>query len=142
MIFNSDKHKETYELWCSYMNHADSYTQSLLYTLASNQVTREHIDEIFSFQESRIYEEALDAEWQTGGSYKTTTLAYNLWNDFLDSENPWDCTPSELFRHEDALYFMEAIKLRYPEYCRTTEERQSDVQKYLLHKEMNKESVR
>ena len=43
--------------------------------------------------------------------------AFNLWNGFTEEGRENLCTPEELFCCGYAPYFMEGIKLRYPEYC-------------------------
>lgn len=45
-------------------------------------------------------------------------LAFNLWNGFTEEGKENLFTPDELFCCGYAPYFMEGIKLRYPEYCR------------------------
>ena len=56
--------------------------------------------------------------WQTSGTVKVCHLAFNLWNGYTEKENGRYFTPDELFCCEYAPYFVEGIKVRYPEYCR------------------------
>ena len=56
--------------------------------------------------------------WQTSGTVKVCHLAFNLWNGFTEEGKENLFTPDELFCCGYAPYFMEGIKLRYPEYCR------------------------
>ena len=42
-------------------------------------------------------------------------LAFNLWSTYVD-KNSRDSTPDNIFCDTNAVYYMEAIKLRYPEY--------------------------
>ena len=70
---------------------------------------------IFDFQEDVIRPEGLNKGWQTSGSSCLTRLAFNLWNGW----NTDGCaTPYDLFITSDAGYMLEAIRIRYPEYCR------------------------
>ena len=55
---------------------------------------------------------------QTSGTVKVCHLAFNLWNGFTEEGRENLYTPEELFCCGYAPYFMEGIKLRYPEYCR------------------------
>ena len=53
--------------------------------------------------------------WQTSGSSCLTRLAFNLWNGW----NADGCaTPYDLFTTSDVTYMLEAVRLRYPEYCK------------------------
>ena len=45
-------------------------------------------------------------------------LAFNLWNGYTEPEQSNAFSPEDLFCCEFAPYFMEGIKIRYPEYCR------------------------
>ena len=56
--------------------------------------------------------------WQTSGTVKVCHLAFNLWNGYAEEGRERFFTPEELFCCEFAPYFMEGIKVRYPEYCR------------------------
>lgn len=42
----------------------------------------------------------------------------NLWNNYVEEGREKSFTPEDLFCCEFAPYFMEGIKVRYPEYCR------------------------
>ena len=48
---------------------------------------------------------------------RTTLLAFNLWNGFT-LENTVESTPYDLFQSEDCTFYFEAVKVKYPEYCR------------------------
>lgn len=50
--------------------------------------------------------------------YYDRTHEDNLWNGFTEEGRENLYTPEELFCCGYAPYFMEGIKLRYPEYCR------------------------
>jgi hypothetical protein len=80
--------------------------------------------------EGRIIPESINDGFQTGTSVKVTRLAFNLFNDGTptalslyqkgDIESAYDeCqkySVSDIFCCSYAPYFVEAIKLRYPEY--------------------------
>ena len=75
--------------------------------------------------------ESLHSEWQTGGSLKVTRLAFQLFTDgtpsaflCLDKPDIVECkrySVSDIFCCGYAPFFVEAIKLRYPEYLRVCE---------------------
>ena len=62
--------------------------------------------------------EGIFCGWHTSGTVKVCHLAFNLWNGFTEEGKENLFTPDELFCCGYAPYFMEGIKLRYPEYCR------------------------
>ena len=65
-----------------------------------------------------IASEGMHGGWQTSGTVKVCHLAFNLWNGYAEEGRERYFTPEELFCCEFAPYFMEGIKVRYPEYCR------------------------
>lgn len=124
MIFLNTKHQTEYEnLIQEILEHKaklDEYHFSLAYLLTLDRVCREHIKDLYDFNEDIILKDGLNKSWQTGTSRKTTLLAFNLWNDFDESNDSIDkneITPSNIFSCEYAPYYYEAIKLRFPDYC-------------------------
>lgn len=100
----------------------DVYHQSLFYTLGILKDTRTNIDSLYDFKNKEILFEGLNQGWQTGGSKKVTRMAFNLFNGFVgvwDDQNIDDginYSPYFIFDTSEAIYLMEAIKIRYPEY--------------------------
>lgn len=95
----------------------DHYHQAFFYLLGLTSETRDHISSLFDFQRDSIRPDGLNAGWQTSATARITRLAFNLWNGYTSSQNYQLYTPEDLFACEYALYFMEALKLRYPEFC-------------------------
>ena len=73
---------------------------------------------MFDFKTDCIVPEGMHSGWQTSGTVKVCHLAFNLWNGYAEDGCERYFTPEELFCCEFAPYFMEGIKVRYPEYCR------------------------
>lgn len=104
----------------------DCYSQSLFYLLGLCRDTRDNFSTVFNMDERGIVVEGLYQGWQTGTSRKICQLAFNLWNGFCyelsddESENfvSKSFSVDEIFCCEYAEYFFEAIRLRYPSYCR------------------------
>ena len=69
-------------------------------------------------EERLIKPKALHEGWQTGGSARLTRLAFNLWNGYVEKGEESLFTPYEMFDCGHAPYFYEAIRIKYPEYCR------------------------
>ncbi|MBO6085657.1 MAG: hypothetical protein J6P19_04595 [Acetobacter sp.] len=117
--FYSQDHEKAFYSVCKRMSGLDLYHFTLAYLLTLDNVTREHIDDLFSFEDDGIKPEGINKSWQTGTSAKTTRLAFNLWNgcssDGEDDTSPL-YTPGELFCCSYAPYYYEAIRIRYPEY--------------------------
>lgn len=96
----------------------DSYYSSFFYCVGISEDTRNHVDRMFDFKERLIKPEALHEGWQTGGSARLTRLAFNLWNGYVEKGEESLSTPYEMFDCGYAPYFYEAIRIKYPEYCR------------------------
>ena len=127
MIFYDEQHETTYNYICSRMKYLDCYHRSLAYLLALDTVLREHIEDVFDFQEDGIKRDGLHNGFQTGTSMKTTRLAFNLWNGCCDDGELYTdkygyetelpsryYTPENIFCCKDyAPYYWQAIKLRF-----------------------------
>lgn len=118
MKFNSKEHEQFFYTLVNNCKNIDTYHQSLFYTLGIDKDCREHIKDLYDIKNDSIKIDGLKKEWQTSGSDLTTRLAFNLWNGYAQDGYENESTPSELFACEYARYFFEAIKLRYPEYCK------------------------
>ena len=102
-----------------FMNIAKSSNySSFFYCVGISEDTRNHVDRMFDFKERLIKPEALHEGWQTGGSARLTRLAFNLWNGYVEKGEESLSTPYEMFDCGYAPYFYEAIRIKYPEYCR------------------------
>ena len=130
MIFISAEHKRFY----NEMQPKDVYQRAFFYLIGLCPDTRRNIHELYDAD--GIKPEAINAGWQTGTSTKLTRLAFNLYTDNVPTAYQFDgenrikppseadlkeCrlySISDIFDCEYAPYFMEAIKLRYPEHCR------------------------
>lgn len=80
--------------------------------------TRANIQQMFNFKEDCIEPDGMHGGWQTSGTVRVCRLAFNLWNGYTEPEQSNAFSPEDLFCCEFAPYFMEGIKIRYPEYCR------------------------
>ncbi len=125
IIFKDNEHREFYERMLAEAPRNDPYYRSLLYTLGICPETRCHIDRLYG--NGGIQIEGLNDPWQTSGTIRISRLAFNLFNGFHFTGIDWDnikpCTnagftPYDLFCSSDAIYMLEAIKLRYPVYFR------------------------
>lgn len=124
--FNSVEHRDFFMKQMQESKY-DTYHQALFYTLGINKDCRDNFNIIFDKETDRIKPNALYEPWQTSGSECVTKLAFNLWNGFVEEGHEKDSTPYELFACEHAPYFFEAIKLRFPEYCKEYQSRNNDV---------------
>lgn len=115
MDFYDKAHKEAYSALCAQMGYQDCYHKALAYLLTLDEVTREHIKDVYNCNEDCIKPDGLRKEWQTGTSTNTTRLAFNLWNDFTgEGEDSSNYTPAQIFaRAEYAPYYWQAIKIRF-----------------------------
>lgn len=126
MLFYNNMHKKFYYDSISKCPVEDTYHQSLFYTLGIDNDCRNHISDLYDFKHQHIKLDGLEQPWQTTGSMKSTLLAFNLYNGYTDENNTMLSTPYELFACEYSSFFIEAIKLRFPEFHRS---RNKDMEK-------------
>lgn len=116
--FASKEHENFYYRMLEKCKRKDSYHCAFFYCIGISETTRDHINRVFDFKEDIIEPEGLQEGWQTGSTVRLTRLAFNLWNGYTEHGEEELSTPYELFDCSYAPYFYEAIKLKYPEYCR------------------------
>jgi len=119
--FADREHKAFFSEMLAKTRNNDTYHQAFFYAMGICAETRRNIHTLFDFKEDGIRPEGLAAAWQTGGTRRLCRLAFNLWNGWTEEEKENRSTPYELFDCGFAPYFFEAIRLRYPEYCRSLE---------------------
>ncbi|MEW5920549.1 MAG: DUF6075 family protein [Bacillota bacterium] len=119
--FASKEHEAFYTGMLAQTGNNDAYHKAFFYAMGISAETRGNIRTLFDFKEDCIKPEGLTAPWQTGGTYRLCRLAFNLWNGWTEEGKENRSTPYELFDCSFAPYFFEAIRLRYPEYCRSPE---------------------
>lgn len=120
MLFKDSNHKDFFYQALNKCHIKDSYHKALFYTLAIDKDCRNNIKDIFDYENDCIKLDCLNKGWQTSGSYKTILLSFNLWNGYIKEDTPNESSPYELFTCEYSPFFIEAIKIRYPEYLRET----------------------
>lgn len=119
--FASKEHKAFYSQMLIKTRNDDPYHRAFFYAMGICEETRRNIGSLFNFKNGGIDPEGLAAPWQTGGTRRLCRLAFNLWNGWTEEGKEIRSTPYELFDCGFAPYFFEAIRLRYPEYCRGLE---------------------
>ena len=132
--FRNMTHETNYHFICTLMKKSDIERKVLAYLFSLDVVCCIHIREIYDFDENTIIPNAFDKEWQTSTSRKTTRLAFNLFNGccsdgetYIGSDTFEELLPSayftpvNLFCCEYAPYYIEALKMRFPEYFKEDE---------------------
>jgi len=119
--FMDKEHEAFYLRMLDQAGNYDVYHKSFFYAMGICGETRQNIHALFEFKEDGIRPEGLAASWQTGGTCRLCRLAFNLWNGWTEDGREIRSTPYELFDCDFAPYFFEAIRLRYPEFCRSME---------------------
>lgn len=122
------QHKEQFADVINRMACIDCYHLAVAYLITLDTVCRQHIDSLYNFDEQCIIPEGLKESWQTDTSKKTTRLAFNLWGGCCDDGEtyadkdgytvplPSKCfSVDEIFCCSYAPYYVEGIKLRFPE---------------------------
>ncbi len=115
--FRSKEHRDFFLEMMMKSKVKDCYHQAFFYVMGIARETRQNIYTMFDFREDCIKPEGMHGGWQTSGTVRVCHLAFNLWNGYAEEGKERFFTPEELFCCEFALYFMEGIKMRYPEYC-------------------------
>lgn len=116
--FASKEHENFFYSMLKKCGNHDSYHRAFFYCVGISETTRANVGRLFDFEQHHIKPEGLHEGWQTGGSVRLTRLAFNLWNGYVEPGDERMSTPYEMFDCGYAPYFYEAIKQRYPEYCR------------------------
>lgn len=95
----------------------DPYHRAFFYVMGIARETRANINRMFDFEKDEIIPEGMVGGWQTSGTVRVCYMAFNLWNGYIEKGKEERSTPENLFCCEFAPYFMEGIKIRYPEHC-------------------------
>lgn len=117
-MFRDEEHERFYYESLRKSNCTDAYHRAVFYMLGISWETRSHANELFDYSNDSIKPTGLIASWQTSSTIRISRLAFNLWNGRTEAGKERYSTPHELFDCSYAPYFFEAIRLRYPEYCR------------------------
>ena len=129
LLFISDAHEKFYYEKLKEVRYQDIYHKALCYCLGICNDTRKNAYRIYDFKTGNVKTECLHEGWQTSGSQKVVRMAFNLYcngtpsvYDYEDAEE--QLTECKLYSVEDlfccgyALYFWQAIQIRYPEYVK------------------------
>lgn len=127
ITFKDEKHEMFYRNCLPKCKKQDVYHKALIYCLGISGDTRQNIERIFDFERGSVKTGCLDDGWITSGSAKVVRMAFNLFCNGTPSayalegdEKIKECqryTVEDLFCCEYAVYFWEAVRVRYPEYC-------------------------
>ncbi len=113
--FTDDKHQEFYIAMMARVKRNDCYHRAFFYVIGLTDDTRRHIKDLFDFEEDGIKPEGLEKGWQTSGSSRICRMAFNLWGGYVEGGAEAETTPDNLFACSFAPYFVEGLKLRFPE---------------------------
>ena len=129
IIFISDAHEKFYYEKLKEVRYQDVYHKALCYCLGICNDTRRNAYRIYDFKTGNVKTECLHEGWQTSGSQRVVRMAFNLYcngtpsvYDYEDAEEK--LSECKLYSVEDlfccgyALFFWQAIQIRYPEYTK------------------------
>lgn len=114
--FRSEAHRNFFLEMMMKSKVNDYYHRAFFYVMGISEGTRRNINQMFDFKADCIKPEGMHGGWQTSGTVRVCHLAFNLWNGYIEEGRERYFTPYELFCCEFSLYFMEGIKVRYPEF--------------------------
>lgn len=127
ILFYDDEHEKFFFDMLAKVRYQDVYHMALCYCLGISPDTRRNFDQIYDIKTGCVKPECLQEGWQTSGTTKIVRMAFNLYCNgtpsVLELTDPDDqlqeCqlyTAESLFCCSYAPYFVQAVKLRYPEY--------------------------
>ncbi len=127
IMFANEHHRDFYYEFLPQCRHQDAYTSALIYCLGIDEDTRNHVKDIYDIQTGYVNPKCLRQGWITSGSARIIRMGFNLYcngtptednhRTLKDKMDEIRCyTVEDLFCCGYAPYFMEAIRLRYPEY--------------------------
>ncbi len=76
--FMDDEHEINYYKVLCKMTRFDAYHHALAYLLTLDKICRQHVNEIFDFEDDCIKSDSLNACWQTSSGIRITRLAFKL----------------------------------------------------------------
>ena len=127
IAFKDQEHEIFYRNCLTKCKQQDVYHKALIYCLGISRDTRQNIERIFDFNNGTVKPKCLREGWITSDSARVVRMAFNLFCNGTPSvrslegkakvEECRHYTVEDLFCCEYAVYFWEAIKVRYPEYC-------------------------
>ncbi len=129
MIFIDEEHRDFFLLSLGRLKNVDERHLAFAYCLGISEKARERADQIYDFEGDRIRSDSSLVRESTGACGKAIRMAIHLYYDGISEitieGNPDErkrndrlCTVAELFCCVYAKFFWEAIKLRYPGFCR------------------------
>lgn len=129
LIFIDEEHRDFFLLTLGRMKNVDERHLAFAYCLGISEKARERADQIYDFEGDRIRSDSSLIWESTGACGKAIRMAIHLYYDGISEitieGNPDErkrndrlCTVAELFCCVYAKFFWEAVKLRYPGFCR------------------------
>lgn len=119
MYYYDDEHRKSYNIWLekrAKYGKLDGYHASLLYLLTATEPTRVNLERMYDYRAGEIEPESINDGFQTGTSIRLTRLAFNLFNGYINKENPVDYSPYYLLDGTVRDLAMQAIEIRYTPY--------------------------
>lgn len=129
MLFKNTDHELNYNSLLQLIKRISSNRKAVAYLLALDPICFEHCRELYDFYEDITIPEGLDKAWHTSSSRRTTRLAFNLYNGYFSDGETYIgsdgfeemlpsrfYTPYTFFNCEDAPYYVEALKIRFPKF--------------------------
>lgn len=126
MIFREKEHELFYLEMKKKCRYQDICHKALCYCLGIEAITRNNIYQIYDFRTGMVKTECIHEGWQTTNSLKIVRLAFALYTNTMPTlcdidenemenqlEESSEYNISNIFCSSYAVYFWEAIKIRY-----------------------------
>ncbi len=129
IMFINEAHEKFYHEKLKEVRCEDVYHKALVYCLGICEDTRKNVYQIYDFKTGFVKPKCLNEGWQTSGSMKVVRMAFNLYCNGMPSVSNYrkkdeQLTEAGCYSVEDlfccgyALYFWQAVQIRYPEYVK------------------------
>ena len=117
MYFINKEHEDFYQKKIGQVKQEDSYINSLIYLLSSNEETRNNFEVIYNISNNTINITSLKLPWQTSTSLNICRLAFNLFGDIvsdnIENESSYLYAVSSIFKNLDINIGLEALRIRF-----------------------------
>lgn len=117
MIFANDEHEKAFKNYRTSNDCMASNLQAFIYCLCIDQEVMNVIEQIFNFDSGQVNRNIYAAAWNSSGTSIIIKLAIAL----LEAENTKEYGQldiEDLFCHKYTPYFIQAIKIRFPEHTK------------------------
>ena len=130
LAFRNEQHEDFFYWALRKAKNTGREYQALFYCLGLSKRTRDHYDSVYDFEKDKVKDDWLSEYWINEddiGSIvrmgydlylENTPVRYGDGGDMMEKVREFaHYVPDRLFSTSYAFYFIQAIRIRYPDYC-------------------------